>query len=138
MRVAASTVRYVFGAWMLVNGLNYYFPMFPLPPLSPAAQAFLTQLIASGLFDLAKVIEVIVGALLIVDLFVPAAIAMCMPVSVVIFFNNIILERGALGYIAGVVTLTLNFFLIAAYAQYFLPLLTMRSNAVARRELLVA
>lgn len=124
-----TVVRIILGAFMAFGGINYYFNFVPLPELTPATQAFMTQLEVSGLFDLAKVIEVTAGVLLLVNRFVPAAIAMLMPVSVVIFYTDMVLQNSLVSHAAGVMEASLQLVLLFAYAQYFMPLLTMRSSS---------
>lgn len=120
--------RVIFGTVMLVNGLNEFFKFFPLPPLSQKAQDFSAQLEVSGLMNVVKVLEVLIGIMMLGNIGVPAAIAMAMPISAIIFFVDVILLRSAVGYIAGTLILGLNILLLAGYSGYFLPLLTIHSE----------
>lgn len=47
--------------------------MFPLPPFSPQAQAFLGALQDSGMYAFAKGLEIVVGLLMLSNRSVPAA-----------------------------------------------------------------
>jgi hypothetical protein len=113
---------------MLIHGLNFFVNFFALPEMNEEATKFSDQLEAAGLMAAAKVIEVVVGVMFLANIGVPAAIAMSMPVSIVIFFNNVIMVRGKLGYISGTVMLLVNVVLLCAYSGYFLSLLTLDSH----------
>jgi hypothetical protein len=128
MRLLTLAARYVFGALMLTNGLNHFLEFFPLPAMGPASQAFYDALVVSGLFDVVKVLEVVIGILLLTNLFVPAAITVAMPIMVVSTYFNFFLLGGRPGLMAGLLGIGLNLIGMIGYRQYFIPLLTIRSR----------
>lgn len=93
-RNTVLTAQTLFGSWFLVHGLNHWIPFFPQPMggEGPAFE-FLTALINSGLFTVVKVIEVIVGALLLAHRFVPLAIVTSLPITLVIVYHNAVLHE---------------------------------------------
>lgn len=124
-----TLARLQLGGWMIVNGLNHWLPIFPQPLGSaPLAQQLLVALIESGLFGVVKAIEVIGGVLLVFDLYVPLALVALLPVSVVVYYFNAILQQrwNQLLYM-GVMCFYLNVILMAAYLRYYLPMLAPRS-----------
>jgi uncharacterized membrane protein YphA (DoxX/SURF4 family) len=130
-----TVLRLWLGAWMVVNGLNYWLPIFPQPLGSqPLASQLLVTMIETGMFDVAKAVEVIGGLLLLAGRFIPLALAMLLPVSAIVFFNGGILQdrldvfwfRG-LPYM-GTMTLYINLILIFAHIRYYLPIFTQRTQ----------
>lgn len=132
MKIAVRVVRWIFGAWFVVNGLNYFVHFFPQPMgIDPAAVGFLRELMASGLFTYVKIIEILAGALLLANRFVPLALALVLPVSAVIAFNDVLLEHDPRSFIAGVLCPSLNLFMMVGYARYYVPMLTYKASVSA-------
>ena len=84
-------VRLVFGVHALLSGLDYFLHVFPPPPIdtSPAGP-FVAEMTRIGLFDIIKVIEVIVGFCLVFGIFVPAALILELPTTVSIWYLSVI------------------------------------------------
>jgi uncharacterized membrane protein YphA (DoxX/SURF4 family) len=122
-------VRILLGALFAISGANKLVPLFPYPPMPPAAGAFIGAMVATGyMLTVLGAIEVIAGVLLIVGRFVPLALTMLAPLVV-----NIALFHTLLAPAPGVVV-----FLIAAegylawvYREAFVGLLEGRRRAQA-------
>jgi hypothetical protein len=87
-RFAPSAARLVLGLVFFVFGLNGLLQFIPPPPAPDKAVAFLGALAATGyMFPLIKSVEVIGGALLLSNRFVPLALAIVAPnvVNIVLF-----------------------------------------------------
>lgn len=125
-----AIARLQLGAWMIVNGLNHWLPIFPQPLGStPLAQQLLVALIESNLFSLVKLIEVAGGVLLIFNLYVPLALVMLLPVSIVVFYFDAVLQlRWNRVLYMGVLCMYLNIILLFAYLRYYFPMLTPTSH----------
>ncbi len=123
--------RLIFGGWFVVNGLNHWFNFFPQPMgQSHLGLELVTALIDSHLFDVVKAIEAVAGVLILINRFTPLALNACLPISVVIFYWNVILEGNQAGLIAGSVTLGLNALLMLAYLPAYTSVLAWRSRLV--------
>ena len=110
----------------LFAGINWFAGTFPQPGVD--SLWFLHALSASGLFSFMKLFQIGFGLCLVINRFTPAAIAGLMPITIVIAYNDIVLER-AIGFqVAGATILAANLLLMLAYSEYFAPLLTMRSR----------
>jgi len=122
-------LRIAFGVHSLVSGLNYFFPLVPPAAihLSPAAP-FVAALDDVGLFFWIKLVEVAVGVLLLLNLYVPLALVMEMPTTLSIFYLNTFVDAMPRQLYTGPKELFLNLILIAAYSAYFLPLLTAKAE----------
>lgn len=117
-RVLLGLVFFVFGLMGLLN-------LMPPPPketLPPGLVAFSEAMMNTGfLFQLVKGTEVVVGALLLLNRFVPLALALIAPVIVNIVAVHAFLAPSGVGL--SVVILGLELYLAWAYRSAFRPIL---------------
>jgi uncharacterized membrane protein YphA (DoxX/SURF4 family)/uncharacterized membrane protein YhaH (DUF805 family) len=113
--------RIVFGAWMLANGANHFFFTFWPEPLGhePLSIQLMDAFVHSGLFDVAMLIELVVGALLLLGLLAPLALCVLMPVSICALYWSVVLEHRPLGVVLAFVAFALNGLLMMAYLQQY-------------------
>lgn len=118
-------VRMAFGAHSLISGLNNFVPLFALsngdPSLSPIGP-FMGELIHVGLYDVVKVIEMLIGICLLANRFVPLAAAVELPISVVIAYLCIVVDGSPNIVFSGLREIGVNLFILACYADCFLPI----------------
>ena len=133
--VAASVCRTIFGAWNLFFGLVFFFDIYGVALLIPQPMGhgemtpYLNQtLIDTHLFHVVKVIEIVVGILLLMNRAVPFMLCIYFPVTVVIFIVNMFLEEFAFGPVIAVMYLVVHLFLMWAYRGYYLPMLAWRAS----------
>lgn len=123
---AVTAVRILFGVNFIINGLNPFVGIYELPPPSPAAESLAGALIESGyLFTVVKVVEIIVGLLLLANRFVPLALILIFPISLNIFLFDTILEPAAAPI--GIMVLLFNVYLCIAYLKYYRPFLVAKA-----------
>ena len=85
--------RVLFGALFLCFGINYFHEFIPQPSMDLEAKAFLTALGLTGYFmEMVKIIEVLSGSLLILNIFAPFALVMITPILVGITSMHIFLN----------------------------------------------
>lgn len=117
-----ALARWLLGAGFFVFGLNGFLHFLPTPPLPAAAGSFLGALVATGyMIPLIKGTEVVAGALLLANRFVPLALALLAPVLV-----NIVAFHGLLapaGLALPVVLLAAELYLAYAYRAAYAPML---------------
>ena len=117
--------RIVFGAWMLANGVNHFF--FPLYPEPAGHEPLAIQLMAafqhSGMMGVASTIQLVTGALILVGAFLPVALCVVMPLSVVAAFWAVILDHQPVEAVLGLVAVALNAGLCLAYLDYYKDML---------------
>ena len=121
-------IRFYMGGFNLASGLNYFLLFFPQPKIAEAhGNDYVTISLQLGLFQFAKVIEAIGGASLLFNRFVPLGLVLLMPVTVNIFLINAF--HSPLPHIILSVTRNMVFhvILLAAYANYYYPMLKFRS-----------
>jgi putative oxidoreductase len=82
MRIASVVARYLEGVIFLVMGLNGFLSFIPLPPPSGVAGQFMGALYVSHYLWVIFGFQVIAGALLLVNRYIPLALAILAPILV--------------------------------------------------------
>jgi hypothetical protein len=122
-------VRLLLGAWMLLNGLNHFVSVFPQPMgHTPLAGELMVSLIETGLFGLVKVTEILIGLMLIFELFVPLALILSMTISTVVWYNHAFLDGLPFHLSMGNGCLVFTVILLIAYLPYYLPMLKVKTE----------
>jgi hypothetical protein len=122
-------MRLMLGAWMFLNGLNHFVFVFPQPMgHTQAAGELMVSLIETGLFGLVKVTEIFVGIALLLDWFVPVALAASLPISLVIWYNRVWLDETGIDWSMGNGCFFFTVVLLVAYLPSYLPMLSARSE----------
>lgn len=117
------------GLIFLVFGLNGFLHFIPQPktPMPEGAMAFAGALMKSGyMFPMISGTQVLVGVLLLLNRFVPLALALIAPVVVNIIAFHLFLAPT--GWIPGAVVLVLEIYLAWSYRNTFRPMLAMRTE----------
>jgi len=120
--------RVLMGLLFLVTGLNGFLNFLPQPSSMPeGAAAFSGALMKTGyMFPLIMGTQLLAGVLLLLNRFVPAALALLAPVVVNIVAFHAFLAPAGLGL--AVVVLLLELYLAWAYRKAFRSMLAMRST----------
>ena len=121
--------RYLMGLPLLVFGLNGFLNFIPQPEtaMPEGAAAFAGALVESGyMMQLIAVTLLVVGLLLVVNRFVPLALALFAPFILNSVLFHVFLERSGLPI--AVVFLVLELYLAWAYRAAFRPMLAARVN----------
>jgi putative oxidoreductase len=111
-RILLGLIFVVFGA----NGLHPFLPMMGPLPTGLAAQ-FLTVFLQSHWVMFVAAVQFVSGLLLLVNRYVPLALAMLGPVIVNIILYHVLLSSA--GAALAVVAIVLWVFLFYTYRQYF-------------------
>jgi len=122
-RYAPTVARVLTGLIFLVFGLNGFLHFLPNPPSMPEREAaFAGALIATGyMFPLIKATEVVAGALLLANRFVPLALTLLAPIVVNIVAFHAFLGGAPNALVIGI--LLLEIYLAYAYRDAFKPML---------------
>lgn len=135
VRYLPAMVRVVMGLMFFVFGLNGFLNFIPRPkdPMPEAAVTLFQGLMKSGyMMPLIFGTQVLVGALLLSNRFVPLALALIAPVIVnIVAFHACVQPAGIA--MAGVV-LGLELYLAWAYRKAFQPMLAMRVKPGAPKD----
>jgi putative oxidoreductase len=96
MKTASAVARYLAGVIFLVFGLNGFLHFIPLPPPSGVAGQFMSALYVSHYLTLIFGLQVVGGALLLANRFVPLALAILAPVIVNILSFPVLMSPSGL------------------------------------------
>jgi putative oxidoreductase len=95
MRTASAVARYLAGVIFLVFGLNGFLNFIPLPPPGGIAGQFMGALYTSHYLWVIFAFQVIAGVLLLVNRYVPLAVAVLAPVIVnILSFHALMAPSG--------------------------------------------
>jgi putative oxidoreductase len=122
-----TIARILLGLPLVVFGLNLFFNFIPQPktPMPEEVTAFVGALMKSGyMMPLIGVTQLVVGVLLLVNRFVPLALALFAPFIVNSIAFHIFLERSGLPM--ALVFLVFELYLAWAYRNAFRPMLAAR------------
>ena len=139
VKITLTLMRLYLGAWMIMSGTSYWLTAFGLPAIfpqpvgnTPLSSQMLVTMIEVGLFDVVKICEIVGGLMLVFNRFVPLGLAICLPISAVVWYNAIILngrtDRLFNPTYMGVMCLYLNILVMLGYIRYYLPMLSMHSS----------
>jgi len=132
-RFAPTASRVLLGLIFFVFGLNGFLQFIPQPPMPEKAGAFMGGLAAAGyMFPLIKGVEVIGGALLLSNRFVPLALALIAPNVVNIVLFHAVLAPGGLPI--ALMVLALQIFTAWSYRDAFAPMLHARTTPTVSRD----
>ena len=124
-RHGPAAARIAFGLVLVVFGLNGFLQFLPQPAPPEAAGKFAGALFATGyMFPLIKGVEVVVGALLLSNRFVPLALALIAPNVVNILLFHIFLAPSEIGL--ALIVLALELYLAWAYRDAYASMLAPR------------
>jgi hypothetical protein len=96
MRTTSTIARYLAGLIFLVFGLNGVLNFIPLPPPGGIAGQFMGALYASHYLWVIFAFQLVAGVLLLVNRYVPLAVAMLAPVIVNILSFHVLMAPGGL------------------------------------------
>lgn len=121
--------RIIFGGWWLFSGLMHFLwpHLQPMGNEQPAID-FTRALMASGLFDWIKAIEVVLGLTMLANRAMPLTVLALVPINVVIVYWNFALDEGLVEWTFGAMTVLFNAILAWPFRCYFWRLLTWRAR----------
>lgn len=128
-----TIARILMGLMFFIFGLNGFLNFIPQPktPMPEGAVAFAGALMKTGyMMPLVTGTQLIVGVLLLLNRFVPLALALIAPIIVGIVTFHIFLAPS--GTAIAVVVLVLELYLAWAYRNAFRPMLAMRVTPGAK------
>ena len=126
-RYLQTAARILMGLIFFVFGLNGFFHFLPQPEMAEAPRAFFGALMKTGyMIPLLFTTQALVGALLLLNRFVPLALALIAPVIVNIILFHVFVARS--GFPIPIVVLLLELYLAWSYRGAFRPMLAPRAK----------
>ncbi|RDC58201.1 DoxX family protein [Pedobacter chinensis] len=125
MKIAVIIIRVLLGAMFLFASVTYFLNMMPgeQPEMTADQTTFMAGVTASVyLFPLIKITELVSGILLLIGRTAPLAAIIVFPVTLNIFLYHAFLGPKELPIVT--VMLIFNLFLLYAYRQKYLPIVS--------------
>jgi putative oxidoreductase len=95
MKIAVSIARILLGLVFLVFGLNGFLHFIPMPPPAGLAGQYMGALFVSHYLVVVFLLQVVSGALLLANRFVPLALILLGPVIVnIVLFHSLLAPEG--------------------------------------------
>ena len=123
MKIVVLIARLLLGLVFLVFGLNKYFNFIPTPPLPPgAAGQFASVMVSTKYMWVVAAFEVVPGVLLLINRYVPLALALVAPVIVnILTFDVLMQPQGlAMGAVVAILWLFIAYRVRSAFSGLFL------------------
>ena len=122
MKIASTIAQYILGLLFTVFGLNGFLHFIHQPPpSSPLAQQYMTVMVMSHYFVLIFLVQLIGGILLLVNRFLPLALALLAPVLVNVLLYHSLMDPSGLptGILATILWLLVFVRVRGAFAGIF-------------------
>ncbi len=130
MKIFTLVCRILLGLIFFVFGLNNLLHFIPMPPPSGDALTWMGILVTHHWMNFVGVIMTIAGLLLLVNRFVPLALALLAPIIVnILLYHALLWPHGAA---PAIIALVLEVVLVSVYFRNFLPLLAVNPEAEVR------
>lgn len=150
--MSVTATRLLLAIQYLMNGANYWIKMLPFPNIAdahnmPQKHPVVLAMIDTGwMFQMAKLTELLTGAALLFNVFVPVMLVVSMPVAVTTFLIDAFILDSLVGWISGAVTthvviakildliffggvvLAMQAYLMFAYLDCYKPMLVLRAK----------
>jgi hypothetical protein len=105
MQIAKHIPAYLLGALFLFAGANHFLHLTPMPPMTGDPATFMALMGGSGYMDIVKVLEVLIGILLIVPKTRALALILIAPIVVnILLFEVCIAKAPGIGVALVLVT----------------------------------
>ena len=97
MKILTNVSRFLLGFVFLVFGLNGFLHFIPMPPPSGVAGQFLGSMFVTKYLLVVSALQVISGALVLVNRYVPIALTILAPIIVNILLFHVLMNPAGLG-----------------------------------------
>jgi uncharacterized membrane protein YphA (DoxX/SURF4 family) len=130
-RILPAIARILMGLAFTIFGLNGFLQFMPQPKtMPPGVGEFMAGVKGTGyFFPLLFGTQLVVGLLLLLNLFVPLALVLIMPVLLNIILFHIFLQPS--GIVPGAILMALELYLAWVYRKTYCPMLVMRARPYA-------
>lgn len=114
-------IRIVLGLILIVFGANKIYSFIPLPQPPAEAASFMNSLADTGyVLTVIAILEIIIGLMLVLKLYVPFALLVLVPISLNILLFHLFLDVPAIG--AALLVAALNGVLLYKHRRKYKPL----------------
>jgi riboflavin transporter len=119
--------RIFFGAHLTFSSLRHYLTDWNAM-VPDVGGRFVNSLVETGLYEIVKAVEGVVGLCLLLNIFVPLVLVIEFPISIVIFYLNFVIVGTGRQLFTGPQEVFLNGILILFYFGYYKDLLKLHGK----------
>jgi putative oxidoreductase len=127
MKIVAVIARILLGLIFVVFGLNGFLNFIPAPPMAGVSGAFIGALVTSHYLYLVCGVQLVAGVLLLINRFVPLALALLAPIIANILAYHLTMQLA--GMPLALFTTILWMLLMWRFRAYFAPLFVQKAVA---------
>ena len=140
MKILTNVSRFLLGFIFLVFGLNGFLHFIPMPPPSGVAGQFVGSMFVTKYLLFVSALQVISGALLLVDRYVPIALTILGPIIVNILLFHSLMNPDGLGLALFVTILWAAVFasVRSAFAGIFEARVETKTSEVQQQALVIS
>ncbi len=121
MKIATLIITYLVGLLFFVFGLNYFLNFMPKPPLEGDVKVYSELMFKTHYMLVVKILEIIIGAMLLINFKRPLAWLLLLPIVVnIVLFEVLIASQPGIG----IALLLLNFFMLYVHREKYKTLLS--------------
>lgn len=118
MEKTSIIFRIVFGVMLLFFGINGFYPLMPTPNITQEMGMFMEGLMkAVYLFPLINLIKIVAGLLIILNIKVPLALLLPLPILLNALLAHLFLDPGTI--LLAAIAFSLNMFLILTNTEKY-------------------
>lgn len=122
-----TAMRIFLGLFLIVNGLNFWLHFLPLDrPPSDLANQLMDALITTGLIEMVKFVEMVAGLALLANRWVPLAMLVMTPLSVIIVWLDFVLIASPQTIIYGTLLMIPQAWLMLSLLHAYVPMMRAR------------
>lgn len=125
MKYVILWFRIFFGAHLTYSSLRHYLTDWNAM-VPDVGGRFVNSLVETGLYEIVKAVEGVVGVCLLLNIFVPLALVIEFPISIVIFYLNFVIVGTGRQLFTGPQEVFLNGILILFYLGYYKDMLRLQ------------
>jgi hypothetical protein len=113
--------QFFYGGWFLFHGLNYWLEFYADQTIRPGP-GLIPALVAAGIMDIVKVLEIVIGLALLADLYAALVIVAAWPITLMIALVNAS-HLKPFGVCVAVIIIALNLLMSLGHLDRYRPLL---------------
>jgi putative oxidoreductase len=120
MKIATLILNSLLGLVFVVFGLNGFLNFIPMPPMAGDAGTFAGVIASTGFLKVVKILEIVVGACILIGFQRPLMYILLMPIVVgILLFELLIAKQPGIG----VLLFVINAFLLYTNRDRYMPMI---------------
>jgi putative oxidoreductase len=120
MKIATLIINILVGLVFVVFGLNGFLHFIPMPPMTGDPATFIGVIASTGFLQVVKILEIIIGACILIGFQRPLMYVLLMPIVIsILLFELLIAKQPGIG----VLLFALNAYLLYTNRERYMPMI---------------